>query len=202
MSDPCTAPIYSLIDYEADLVPKEAAKISYIDIQISPSRFQNRIWTFVFGGEVYQRKFAQVFRFQPDCSIPLPQTPNTTINCISFTPPIQGFLTLNNKTISISDSPDLVSFTWESKPRSDEICVFTLFLNLPCKYFKPCEKNTIYANLWLKDARYWNRCCDINPTDTNQCLGWSTRGQKATFFNPPTDLAAFPSTNVKHPAGC
>ena len=153
-----TTPNLSILYTDAYLVPSQGNSIDYINISISYSIKNYRIWSFTFGGTVTSSVFTQVFTFGTDGCVPL-ATPGTgyclPFGNISFSPPIQGTILLNQQVIPVNELNDgVVSYEWDPTTT-----VFQLTLNL-CGYLDTSlPSNALYVTLSLKDS-----CCDCSVT--------------------------------------
>lgn len=136
-----------MINYSTSLLPKNVGVIDYININVNYSAQKNRIWNFVFGGNIKERMFTQTFTFDPNCQLPNGSSPPTIpITVINFRSPIQGYIVINNKNYGVSDNPKYINFKW-----NHVTCELTLHFNVPLCNRKE-QYSSIYANLWLKDG--------------------------------------------------
>ena len=168
----CTTPVLSLINYTVDITPPIGSIIHYHDINITYSQDAERLWNFVWGGEIgsgTNGQYETVFTFNPDCVVPNGVDNEVTLSQLNFKSPngakdeyFQGVLIVNNVNLSFSYNRQLVTYTWDPKTAT-----FQMVFNLQAlgKNWKdqvnwntgpplsPVEgTNSIYANLYLKDA--------------------------------------------------
>ena len=168
----CTTPVLSLINYTVDITPPIGSIIHYHDINITYSQDAERLWNFVWGGEIgsgTNGQYETVFTFNPDCVVPNGVDNEVTLSQLNFKSPngakdeyFQGVLIVNNVNLSFSYNRQLVTYTWDPT-----IATFQMVFNLQAlgKNWKDqvnwntgpplspvAGTNSIYANLYLKDA--------------------------------------------------
>ena len=167
----CTTPVLSLINYTVDITPPIGSIIHYHDINITYSQDAERLWNFVWGGEIgsgTNGQYETVFTFNPDCVVPNGVDNEVTLSQLNFKSPngskdeyFQGVLIVNNVNLSFSYNRQLVTYTWDPKTAT-----FQMVFNLQAlgKNWKDqvnwntgpplspvAGTNSIYANLYLKD---------------------------------------------------
>ena len=183
----CTTPVLSLINYTVDITPPIGSIIHYHNINITYSQDAERLWNFVWGGEIgsgTNGQYDAVFTFQTDCVVPNGVENEVTISQLNFKSPngskdeyFQGVLIVNNVDLSFSYNRQLVTYTWD---QSTATFLMVFDLTALGKNWKNQVKwntgpplspvagtNSIYANLYLKDDVspvymyiYWNHTND------------------------------------------
>jgi len=168
----CTTHVLSLINYTVDITPPIGSIIHYHDINITYSQDAERLWNFVWGGEIgsgTNGQYDTVFTFNPDCVVPNGVDNEVTLRQLNFKSPngskdeyFQGVLIVNNVNLSFSYNRQLVTYTWDPSTAT-----FQMVFNLQSlgKNWKdqvnwnegpPLSQvagtNSIYANLYLKDG--------------------------------------------------
>lgn len=69
-SERCYSPVVSLIGYDVYYNPSTIGIINYYLVNIFDSFNSDRIWNFVFGGQIEKPIFEIIFQFDPDCHVP------------------------------------------------------------------------------------------------------------------------------------
>jgi hypothetical protein len=199
----CTTPVLSLINYTVDITPPIGSIIHYHDINITYSQDAERLWNFVWGGEIgsgTNGQYDAVFTFNPDCVVPNGVDNDVTLSQLNFKSPngskdeyFQGVLIVNNVDLSFSYNRQLVTYTWDPSTAT-----FQMVFNLQAlgKDWKDqvnwntgpplspvAGTNSIYANLYLKDD-----VCTKSYTITNTDTTFSDSYLTASYTNSSQTL--------------
>jgi len=125
-TDACQTPVLNLIRYDisytrADPTQEvEVGNIYYHNVIITYDKNGDRIWRFVYGGDIQMSKFSTVFQFDPTCEVPngFNSLPLSVLNFNSSTYEgqqefFQGTIICNNYGIPISYNKKVLDFTWD-----------------------------------------------------------------------------------------
>jgi hypothetical protein len=125
-TDACQTPVLNLIRYDvsytrADPTQEvEVGNIYYHNVIITYDKNGDRIWRFVYGGDIRMNKFSTVFQFDPTCEVPngFNSLPLSVLNFNSSTYEgqqefFQGTIICNNYGIPISYNKKVLDFTWD-----------------------------------------------------------------------------------------
>jgi hypothetical protein len=122
----CLTPVQNLIRYDISYTGPDPTQevdvgnIYYHNVIITYDTNGDRIWRFVYGGDIQMNQFSTVFQFDPDCEVPngYNSVPLFVLNFNSSTYSgqqefFQGTIICNNYSIPISYNKKVLDFTWD-----------------------------------------------------------------------------------------